>query len=79
MTAPITLRNLTAQPLALKIVERYEAPNPKDFPPNAGLGPAASNATANITAGVSTFTNNLSNLLHNVVGNGTSHSKAGSP
>jgi len=78
MSAPITLRNLTAQPLTLKIVERYEAPNAKDFPPNAGLGPG-SNATANITAGVTSFTNNLSTLLHNVVGNGTANSKDGSP
>ena len=37
MSAPITLRNLTAQPLTLKLVERYQAPNPKDFPPNAGF------------------------------------------
>jgi 1-phosphatidylinositol phosphodiesterase len=78
MTAPIVLRNLTAQPLTLKLVERYEAPNAKDFPPNAGLGPG-SNATANLTAGVTSFTNNLTSLLHNVVGNGTSNGKGTSP
>ena len=71
---PITLRNLTAQPLTIKLVERYEAPNPKDFPPNAGLGPAA-NATANITSGVANITSGLSNLLSNVVGNGNNSSK----
>jgi 1-phosphatidylinositol phosphodiesterase len=71
---PITLRNLTAQPLTIKLVERYEAPNPKDFPPNAGLGPAA-NATANITSGVANLTSGLTNLLSNVVGNGNNSSK----
>lgn len=78
MTAQLILRNLTALPLTLKVVERYEAPNPKDYPPNAGAGPG-SNATANLTSGVANITNNLTTLLNNVVGNGNHSSKDGSP
>ncbi|KAK0335921.1 hypothetical protein LTR59_001970 [Friedmanniomyces endolithicus] len=45
MSAPITIRNLTAQPLTIKLVERYEAPNAKDFLPSGGF----SNLTSNFT------------------------------
>lgn len=48
MSVPITLRNLTAQPLTVKLVERYEAPNPNTFPPNAGF--SISNFTSNFTS-----------------------------
>lgn len=78
MKDPVILRNLTAQPLTLKLVERYEAPNAKDYPPNAGLGPG-SNATANITSGVANITNSLTNMLSSVVGNGSSTGKGHSP
>ncbi|KAK5123137.1 hypothetical protein LTR85_003335 [Meristemomyces frigidus] len=54
MSAPITIRNLTAQPLTVKLVERYEAPNPKDFPPNAGF--SVSNITSNFTTLLSNST-----------------------
>lgn len=47
MSAPITIRNLTAQPLTVKLVERYEAPNPRDFPPSGGF--SVSNLTSNFT------------------------------
>ncbi|KAK5159886.1 hypothetical protein LTS14_001991 [Recurvomyces mirabilis] len=47
MSGPITIRNLTAQPLTVKLVERYEAPNPKDFQPNGGF--SMSNLTSNFT------------------------------
>ncbi|KAF2770838.1 PLC-like phosphodiesterase [Teratosphaeria nubilosa] len=50
MAEPITIRNLTAQPLTVKAVERYEAPNAKDFPPNAGF--SLSNVTANFTKAI---------------------------
>ncbi|KAK5691242.1 hypothetical protein LTR97_011896 [Elasticomyces elasticus] len=43
--APITIRNLTAQPLTIKLVERYEAPNPKDFLPGGGFSTLTSNVT----------------------------------
>lgn len=56
MPAPITLRNLTAQPLTLKLVERYQAPNPKDFPPNGGF--SVSNLTSNFTTLLSNNTEN---------------------
>lgn len=78
MTASLTLRNLTAQPLTLKVIERYEAPNPKDYPPNAGVGPG-SNAAANLTSGVANLTTNLTTLLNNVVNTGNASSKSGSP
>ena len=52
MSGPITLRNLTAQPLTLKIVERYEAPNAQNFPPNAGF--SVNNLTSNFTTLLST-------------------------
>jgi 1-phosphatidylinositol phosphodiesterase len=47
MAAPITIRNLSPQPLTIKLVERYEAPNPKEFPPNAGF--SVSNLTSNFS------------------------------
>ena len=47
MSGPITIRNLTAQPLTVKLVERYEAPNPKDFQPNGGF--SVSKITSNFT------------------------------
>lgn len=56
MTRPITLRNLTAQPLTVKLVERYEAPNPKDFPPNGGF------SVSNIS-NISSLTSNFTSLL----------------
>ncbi|KAK6442972.1 hypothetical protein LTR95_000850 [Oleoguttula sp. CCFEE 5521] len=37
MSEPIILRNLTAQPLTLKSVERFEAPNAQNFQPNVGF------------------------------------------
>ena len=56
MPAPITLRNLTAQPLTLKLVERYAAPNPKDFAPNGGF--SVSNITSNFTTLLGNSTEN---------------------
>lgn len=47
MSESITIRNLTAQPLTVKLVERYEAPNAKDFAPNGGF--SVSNVTSNFT------------------------------
>ncbi|KAK5114874.1 hypothetical protein LTR62_002032 [Meristemomyces frigidus] len=44
---PVTIRNLTAQPLTIKLVERYETPNPKDFLPNGGF--SVSNVSSNFT------------------------------
>jgi len=58
MSPPITIRNLTAQPLTVKLVERYEAPNPKGFPPGAGFS-------------VSNLTSNISTLLNNTKGSGS--------
>lgn len=52
--APITIRNLTAQPLTVKLVERYEAPNPQDFPPHAGF--SVSHLTSNFTTLLSNAT-----------------------
>lgn len=54
MPGPITIRNLTAQPLTVDSVERYEAPSPEKFPPNAGVSSLASNFTglmSNVTGG----------------------------
>jgi 1-phosphatidylinositol phosphodiesterase len=48
MTGPIIIRNLTAQPLTVTHLERFAAPNAKDFPPNAGF--SVNNITANITS-----------------------------
>ena len=59
MPAPITIRNLTAQPLTVKLVERYEAPNPKDFPPNAGF--SVSQLKSNISTGWDNITNKAPN------------------
>ncbi|KAF2722655.1 PLC-like phosphodiesterase [Polychaeton citri CBS 116435] len=68
MPPSIIIRNLTAQPLTLKLVERYEAPNPRDFPPNGGF--SVSNITSNITD-VGKLTSGFSSLLSNATGNGS--------
>lgn len=49
MPGPIVIRNLTAQPLTVKLVERYESPNAENFPPNAGFGGKMDNLTSNFT------------------------------
>lgn len=46
MSGPITLRNLTPQPLTVKLVERYEAPSPRLFPPNGGFSALTTNFTS---------------------------------
>lgn len=65
MSGPLTIRNLTAQPLTVKLVERYEAPNPKDFPPNAGF--SVSNITSNFTTLLSNNTSAASSSAPNRV------------
>ncbi|GAB7361144.1 hypothetical protein MBLNU230_g1178t1 [Neophaeotheca triangularis] len=56
MTGPVTLRNLTAQPLTLKLIERYEAPNPQDLHPNAAFSVSNGFSASNISSLTSNFT-----------------------
>lgn len=57
MTGRIAVRNLTAQPLTIKLVERYEAPRPD------GLRRKSS-------AGLEALTKNITSLMHNATGGG---------
>ncbi|KXL48747.1 hypothetical protein M433DRAFT_150862 [Acidomyces richmondensis BFW] len=58
MSNPITVRNLTAQPLTVKLIELYETPNQKDFTPNVGFS-------------VSNLASNFNTLLNNSKGSGS--------
>lgn len=53
---PVTVRNLSPTPLTLILVERYEAPSPEKFPPNAGfsvdnLSQSFGKVMSNVTGG----------------------------
>ncbi|EMD01201.1 hypothetical protein BAUCODRAFT_144753 [Baudoinia panamericana UAMH 10762] len=58
MSGPITIRNLTAQPLTVKLIERYEAPNAANFPPHGGFS-------------ISNLTSKATTLLSNVTSTGS--------
>ncbi|KAI7548355.1 PLC-like phosphodiesterase, partial [Hortaea werneckii] len=47
MPGHITIRNLTAQPLTLKVLERYSVPDQDDHSPNSGC--SVSNITSKVT------------------------------
>ena len=64
---PITVRNLSPNPLTLILVERYEAPSPEKFPPNAGF------SVNDIGGSVNNLTQGFGKLMNNVTsgaGNG---------
>lgn len=63
MSAPITVRNLTAQPLTIKLVERYEAPNSQEL-----SGEGTRSSSFNVTSLTKNFTNLTTNLMSNVTG-----------
>nr|POE50147.1 1-phosphatidylinositol phosphodiesterase [Quercus suber] len=52
MSGPITVRNLTPQPLTIKLIERYEAPSSGPTPtPSAGFSSFAANFTTFLSGG----------------------------
>ncbi|KAF2161795.1 hypothetical protein M409DRAFT_27853 [Zasmidium cellare ATCC 36951] len=61
MSGPITVRNLTAQPLTIKVVERYEAPNLQDLP-------EGERRRSSLTSFTKSFANMTTNLVSNVTG-----------
>lgn len=56
MASPITIRNLTAQPLTIRLVERYASPARRK----------------SSVAGLDTFSKNFTSLMSNVTGSGSS-------
>ncbi|CAK4031214.1 1-phosphatidylinositol phosphodiesterase [Lecanosticta acicola] len=66
MSEPITVRNLTAQPLTIKLVERYEAPKPQQLPPADG----ERKSRFNVSGLTKNFSNLTTNFVSNVTGNG---------
>lgn len=61
---PITVRNLSPNPLTLVTVERYEAPTPEKFQPNAGF------SVNNIGGSVNNLTQGFSQVMSNVTRGG---------
>lgn len=64
MPGPVTVRNLATIPLTLQLIERYEAPSPENFPPNAGFSA--------VDQKVDKLASNFTGLLRNVTGDGKS-------
>ncbi|KAI5369632.1 Putative phosphatidylinositol-specific phospholipase C, X domain-containing protein [Septoria linicola] len=68
MAGPLTVRNLTAQPLTIKLVERYEHPSSRRVS-TADARPT-DNFRRKSSAGLEALTKNLTSLMSNVTGGG---------
>ncbi|CAK1355963.1 1-phosphatidylinositol phosphodiesterase [Cercospora beticola] len=77
MSGPITVRNLTAQPLTIKLVERYDNPGSRrasvDRRASVENARPVDNFRRKSSAGLGALTKNLTNLMSNVTGGGESH------